>query len=239
MVSIPLHLEESKITHVARGRGGRKDFRHKISEQHVMDSNSLECTSASMDVKSVGCLKACSCEKRIVAELACKTKPSHNVCATAEQPVVLVEEYARQEIVLDTPLRQLCTEVDIDRCVARIMSEALRLQLEEWGIEIEDLVDPSMANIGNEVSICSGEEEEDKMAQVCLEFRPLEEVEIDVVDVVEDVQKSDTRGPDPILEKRLNSEAGLDDGTIDCMLGKCGSVLRLCRLYIMLYLHRK
>ena len=216
MVSIPICLEKTKITHVARGRGGHKGTRHKISEQHVMDSESLESTSASMTVKSVQCPKACNSEKRVVAELACETKSSQYVCKTVEQPVVLVEEYARQEIVLATQLRQVCTEVDIDRCVAQIMSEALKLQLKDLGVEIEDLVEPSMDNIGNKVTVCSGEEEEEnEMSQVCLEFQPLEEVEIDVVDVVEEC---DSRGPDPVLEKRLISEAGLDDGTIDCTL---------------------
>ena len=216
VVSIPICLEKTKITHVARGRGGHKGTRHKISEQHVMDSEPLESTSPSMTVKSVQCPKAYESEKRVVAEPACKTKSSQDVCKTVEQPVVLVEEYARQEIVLATQLRQVCTEVDIDRCVAQIMSEALKLQLKDLGVEIENLVEPSMDNIGNEVTVCSREEEEeDEMAQVCLEFQPLEEVEIDVVGVVEEC---DTRGPDPVLEKRLISEAGLDDGTVDCTL---------------------
>ena len=233
VVSIPVCLEKTKITHVARGRGGHKGTRHRISEQHIMDSESLESTSASMTVKSIQCPKACN---SVVAELACKTKSSQDICKPVEQPVVLVEEYARQEIVLATQLHQVCTEVDIDRCVAQIMSEALKLQLEDLGVEVEDLVEPSMDNIGNEVTVCSGEEEvEDEMAQVCLEFQPIEEVEIDVVDVVEEC---DTRGPDPVLEKRLISEAGLDDGTIDCTLAltKFVVVYNTTVLYVLCFI---
>ena len=68
----------------------------------------------------------------IPGEHSCKTNASEEVVVPVlDEQVVVVEEYtyACEEIVRSTCSLQVCSEIDIDRCVAQIMS--MMLQSEE------------------------------------------------------------------------------------------------------------
>ena len=164
------------------------------------------------------------------------SNPSEEVSVPVlDEQVVVVEEYACEETVLSTCSPQVCSEIDIDRCVAQIMSMVLMLQSEEsedvcGGIEelavsipIEyEPVPPCMQvrdlplDVGNEVIVsCEEDLGDDEMAEVCLDFPHVEEVEIEVVDLM-DVHEYSTGAPDLLplsVKKRLFTEACLDNGT--------------------------
>ena len=207
VVSIPVCWEDHQIKHFTLGVG-----RCKAREDLANSGQYITAQNTSMD------------EVCILGEHACKTGPPEDTGVPVDDgQVVAVEEYACERTVLSTQSPCVCTEIDIDRCVAQIMSKVLTLQSEESeqvsagteelavSIPIEyEPVPPSMQvkelpldalltvdNVGNEVVVSCVEEDlgDDEMAEVCLDFPHLEEVEIEVVDMM-DVHESSAGVPE-------------------------------------------
>lgn len=215
VVSIPVCWEDHQIKHFSRG----------VASEDLANSGQYVTAESTCSMDELGqCPEVCTLGKH-----ACKTGPPEDTgVPVGDGQVVAVEEYACEKTVLSTQSLSVCTEIDIDRCVAQIMSKVLTLQsgeseqvsagTEELAVSIPieyEPVPPSMQvkelpldalltvdNVGNEVVVSCVEEDlgDDEMAEVCLDFPHLEEVEIEVVDMM-DVHESSAGVPDeyPLL----------------------------------------